>query len=129
MLRISTQLVEGVPELHLSSETIDFPHYSGVSHISNRLVDQELLGGTSSELPPLGCSHGGVKTGLSTDVDRDGVLGVTSALSSSDIRVVSIVLDILGDFGAVFVVPLPVHWVWDMDGVEMATFKFILNEA
>ena len=36
---------------------------------------------------------------------------------------------VLGDFGAVFVVPFPVHWVWDMDGVEMATFKLIVNEA
>ena len=129
MLRISTQLVEGVSELHLSSEAIDFSHYSGVSHISDCLVDQELLGGTSSKLPPLGCSHGGVETGLSTDVDRDCVLGVTSALSSSDIRVVSVVLDILGNLGAVFMVPLPEHRVWDMDGVEMATFKLILNEA
>ena len=33
MLRISTQLVEGVPEFHLSSEAIDFPNYSWVSHI------------------------------------------------------------------------------------------------
>ena len=129
MLRISTQLVEGVPELHLSSETINFPHYSGVSHICDRLVDQELLGGTSSELPPLGCSHGGIETGLSTDVDGDGVLGVTSAFSSSNIRVIGVVLDVLGNLGAVFVVPLPIHWVWDMDGVEMATFKLILNEA
>ena len=39
MLRISTQLVEGVPELHLSSEAIDFPNYSGVGHICDRLVD------------------------------------------------------------------------------------------
>ena len=129
MLRIPTQLVEGVPQLHLSSETIDFPHYSGVSHISDRLVDQEFLGGTSSELPPLSCSHGGVESGLSTDVDRDGVQGVTSAFSSSDIRVISVVLDILGNLGAVFVVPLPVHRVWDMDGVEMATFTLVLNEA
>ena len=129
MLRIPTQLVKGVPELHLSLETIDFPHYSGVSHISDRLVDQEFLGGTSSELPPLGCSHGGVETCLSTDVDGDGVLGVTSALRSSDIRVVSIILDILGDLGAIFVVPFFVHWVWDVDGVEVATFKLILNEA
>ena len=129
MLRISAQLVEGIPEFHLSAEAIDFPNYTWVSHVCDRLVDQELLGGTTSELPPLGCGHGCVVMGLSTDVDWDGVLGVTSAFSSSDIRVVSVVLDILGDFGAVFVVPLPVHWVWDMDGVEMATFKFILNEA
>ena len=39
MLRISTQLVEGVPEFHLSSETIDLPDYSGVGHICDRLVD------------------------------------------------------------------------------------------
>ena len=39
VLRISTQLVEGVPEFHLSSEAIDFPDYSGVGHICDRLVD------------------------------------------------------------------------------------------
>ena len=129
MLRISTQLVEGVPELHLSSEAIDFPDYSGVGHICDRLVDQELLGGTSSELPPSSCGHGGVVSGLSTDVDWDGVLGVTPAVSSSNIRIVDVILYVLGNLGAVFVVPFPVLWVWDVDGVEVATFKLIVNEA
>ena len=129
MLRISTQLVEGVPELHLSSEAIDFPDYSGVSHICDRLVDQELLGGTTSELPPSSCGHGGVVSGLSTDVDWNGVLGVTPAVSSSNIRIVGVILYVLGDLGAVFVVPLPVLWVWDVDGVVVATFKLIVNEA
>ena len=64
VLRISTQFVERVPELHLSSEVIDFPDYSGVGHVCNRLIDQELLGGTTSKLPPLGCGHGGVVAGL-----------------------------------------------------------------
>ena len=109
MLRISTQFVEGVPELHLSSEVIDFPNYSGICHICNCLVDQELLGGTTSELPPLGCGHGGVVAGVSTNVDGDGMLGVTSAFSSSDIHIVGIILYVFGDFGAVFVVPFPVH--------------------
>ena len=129
MLRISTQLIEGVPKLHLSSEMIDFPNYLGVGHVCDRLVDQELLGGTASELPPFSCGHGGIEAGLSTDVDWDGVLGVTSAFSSSNIRIVSVILYVLGDFGAVFVVPFPVHWVWDVDGVEVATFKLIVNEA
>ena len=26
-------------------------------------------------------------------------------------------------------VPFPILWVWDMDGVEVATFKLIVNEA
>ena len=129
VLRISTQLVEGIPKLHLSSEAIDLPNYSGVSHICDRLVDQELLGGTLSELPPFGCSHGGIEAGLSTNVDWDGVSGVASAFSSSNIRIVGVILYVLGDFGAVFVVPFPIHWVWDVDGVEMATFKLIVNEA
>ena len=129
VLCISTQLVEGVPELHLSSEAIDLPDYSGVGHICDRLVDQELLGGTTPELSPLSCGHGGVEAGLSTDVDGDGVLGVTSSFSSSNIRIVGVILYVLGNFGAVFEVPFPVHWVWDMDGVEMATFKLIVNET
>ena len=129
VLRISTQLVEGVPELHLSSEAIDFPNHSGISHICDRLVDQELLGGTTSELPPFSCVHGGVVAGLSTDVDWDGVLGVTPAVSSSNIRIVSVILYVLGDLGAVFVVPFPILWVWDMDGVEVTTCKLIVNET
>ena len=129
MLRVSTQLVKSVPELHLSSEAIDFPNNSWVSHICDRLVDQELLGGTTSELPPSGCGHGGIVVGLSTDVDWDGVLGVTPAVSSSNIRIVGVILYVLGDFGAVFVVPFPVLRVWDVDGVEVATFKLIVNEA
>ena len=38
MLRVSPQLIEGVPKLHLSSETINVPDYSGVSHICNRVT-------------------------------------------------------------------------------------------
>ena len=129
MLRIPTQPVEGVPELHFSSEAIDFPNYSWVSHVCDRLVDQELLGGATSKLPPLGCGHGGVVVGLSTDVDWDGVLGVTPAVSSSNIRIVGVILYVLGNLGAVFVVPFPILWVWDVDGVEMATLKLIVNEA
>ena len=129
VLRVSTQLVERVPELHLSSEAIDFPDYSGISHICDRLVDQELLWGTTSELPPFSCGHGGVVAGLSTDVDWDGVLGVTPAVSSSDIRIVGVILYVLGDLGAAFEVPLPILWVWDVDGVEVAAVKLIVNEA
>ena len=87
VLHVSSQLVESVPELHLSLEAIHFPDYSGVSYICNCLVDQELLGGTMSELPPFSCSHGGVVVGLSTDVDWDGVFGVTPTVSSSNIRI------------------------------------------
>ena len=129
VLCISTQFVKSVPELHLSSEAIDFPDYSGVGHICDRLVDQELLRGTSSELPPFSCGHGGVVVGLSTDVDWDGVLGVTPAVSSSNIRIVGVILYVLGNFCAVFVVPFPILRVWDVDGVEVATFKLIVNEA
>ena len=129
VLRISTQPVKGVPEFHFSSEAVDLPDYSGVGHVCNRLVDQKLLGGTPSELPPLGCVHGGVMVGVSTDVDGDGVLGVASAISSSDIRIVGVILYVFGDSGTVFVVPFPVLGIWDVDGVEMAAFKLIANEA
>ena len=81
------------------------------------------------ELPPFSCGHGGVVAGLSTDVDWDGVLGVTPAISSSNIRIVGVILYVLSDLGAVFVVPFPILWVWDVDGVEVATFKLIVNEA
>ena len=67
--------------------------------------------------------------GVSTNVDGDGVLGVPSAISSSDIRIVGVILYVSGDFGAVFVVPFPILGVWDVDGVEMAAFKLIVNEA
>ena len=129
MLHIPAQLVEGVPELHLSSEAIYLPNYAGVGHVCNRLVDQELLRGTPSELLPLGCVHGGVVVGVSTNVDWDGVLGVASAVSSSNIRIVGVILYVLGDLGTVFVIPFPEPGVWDVDGVEMAAFKVIVNEA
>ena len=67
--------------------------------------------------------------GVSTDVDRDGVLGVASAVSSSNIRIVGVILYVLGDFGMVFVVPFPILGIWDVDGVEMAAFKLIVNKA
>ena len=105
------------------------PTYPGVCHICDHLVDQELLGGTSSELPPLSCGHGGVVAGLSTDVDWDGVLGVALAFSASEIHIVGVILYVFGDLGAAFFVPLPIHGIWDMDGVEMSAFKLIVNEA
>ena len=129
MLRISTQLVQGVSELHFPSEAVNLPDYSGVGHVCNCLVNEKFLGGTPSELPPFGCGHGGVVVGVSTDIDGDGVLGVASAISSSNIRIVGVILYVLGDFGAVFVVPFPVSGVRDVDGVEMAAFKLIVNEA
>ena len=67
--------------------------------------------------------------GLSTDVDWDGVLGVTSAFSTSDIHIVGIILYVFGDLGVAFVVPFPILGIWDMDGVEMVAFKLIENEA
>ena len=129
MLHIPAQLIEGVPKLHLSSEAIDLPNYAGVGHVCDRLVDQELLRSTPSELPPLSRGHGGVVVGMPTNVDRDGVLGVGSAVSSSDIRIVGVILYVLGDSGTVFVVPFSELGVWDVDGVEMAAFKVIVNEA
>ena len=39
MLHIPAQLIEGVPELHLSSEAIDLPDYAGVGHVCDCLVD------------------------------------------------------------------------------------------
>ena len=129
MLRVSTQLIQSIPEFHLSSEAIDLPDYSGVGHVCDCLVDQELLGGTSSKLSPLSGGHGGVVVGLSTDVDWDGVFGVAPTVSSSNIRIVGVILYVLGDLGAAFVVPLPILWVWDVDGIEVSTFKLIRNEA
>ena len=67
--------------------------------------------------------------GVSTNVDGDSVLGVPSAVSSSDIRIVGVILYVLGDFGTVLVVPFPEPGIWDVDGVEMAAFKLIVNEA
>ena len=67
--------------------------------------------------------------GVPTNVDRDRVLGVASAVSSSDIRIVGVILYVLGDSVTVFVVPFSELGVWDVDGVEMAAFKVIVNEA
>ena len=129
VLRISAQLVKGVLQLHLSSEAIDFPNYVWVSHVCYCLVDEEFLWSPTLELPPSSCGHGGVEPGLSTDVDRDAVLGVTPPCSSSDIRIVGVILYVFGDDGAGFFVPFPIMGVWDVDGIEVATIKLIENEA
>ena len=129
VLCISAQLVEGVLELHLSSEAIDLPDYAWVSHVCYCLVDEELLWSPALELPPPSCGHVGVESGLSTNVDRDGVLGVPSPRSSSNIRIVGVILYVLGEDGVGFLVPFPIEGVWDVDGVEVSTVKLIENEA
>ena len=129
VLCIPAQLVEGVPELHLSPEAIDLPDYVRVSHVCYRLIDEEFLWGPALELPPPSCSHTGAKPGLSTDVDRDAVLGVSPPCSSSDIRIVGVILYVLGNDGAGFFVPFPIAGIWDVDGVEVVTVKLIENEA
>ena len=129
VLCIPAQLVEGVPELHLSSEAIDLPDYAWVGHVCYHLIDEEFLWGPALELPPPSCSHGGIEPGLSTNVDRDAVLGVPLPCSSSNICIVGVILYVLGDDGAGFFVPFPIAGVWDMDGVEVATVKLIENEA
>ena len=129
MLHIPAQLVKGVLELHLSSEVIDFPNYTWVGHVRYHLVDEELLWSPVLEFPPLSCSHGGVEPGLSTNVDRDAVLGVPPPCSSSNIRIVGVILYVLCEDGAGFFVPFPIKGIWDVDGVEVATIKLIENEA
>ena len=56
-------------------------------------------------------------------------MGVAPPCSSSDIRIVGVVLYVFGEDEAGFFVPFPIMGVWDMDGVEMATVKLIENEA
>ena len=129
MLRISAQLVECGVELQLPSEAVNFPNDTWVGHICNCLIDKELLRGSTLEFLPLGRGHLGVEPGLSTDVDGDGVLGVASPCSSSDIRIVGVILYVLGKDRAGFLVPFFIEGVWDMDGVEVSTVKFIENET
>ena len=57
------------------------------------------------------------------------MLGVSSPCSSSNIRIVGVILYVLGEDGAGFFVPFPIAGVWDVDGVEVATVKLIENEA
>ena len=97
VLRISAQLVECGVEFRLSSEAVDLPDYTWVGHVCNCLVDEELLWGSALKLLPLGRGHLVVEPGLSTDVDWDGVPGVTLPCSSSDIRIVGVILYVLGE--------------------------------
>ena len=129
VLHISAKFVKGVFKLHLSPEAIDLPDYTWVGHVRYCLVDEELLWSPTLELPPPSCGHGGVEPGLSTDVDRDAVLGVPPPCSSSNICIVSVILYVLGDDGAGLFVPFPIVGIWDVDGIEVATVKLIENEA
>jgi hypothetical protein len=65
---------------------------------------------------------------LSTNVDRDGAAGVALTVSASDICIVGLILNVSGHLGSVLLIPVPVHGVWDVDGVVMATVRVIDNE-
>ena len=97
MLRFSAQPVKSVLELHFSSEAIYLPNDAWVGHVCYRLVDEELLWSPALELPPPCFCHGGVERGVSTNIDRDAVLGVTPPRSSSDISIVGTILYVPGE--------------------------------
>ena len=67
--------------------------------------------------------------GLSSDVDWDCPLRVCFAVTSSDKEIVGVIPNILGHDHRLLLVPFPVLRVRDVDGVVMATFRVVDNEA
>ena len=67
--------------------------------------------------------------GLSSDIDWDRPLRVCFAVTSSDKEIVGVIPNILGHDHWLLLVPLPVLRVGDVDGVVMATFRVVDNEA
>ena len=67
--------------------------------------------------------------GLSSDVDWDRPLWVCFAVTSSDKEIVGVIPNILGHNHRLLLIPFPVPRVGDVDGVVMATFRVVDNEA
>ena len=67
--------------------------------------------------------------GLSSDVDWDRPLRVCFAVTSSDKEIVGVIPNILGHDHRLLLIPFPVPWVRDVDGVVMATFRVVDNVA
>ena len=67
--------------------------------------------------------------GLSSDVDRDRSFQVCFAVTSSDKEIVGVIPNILGHDHRLLLIPLPELRVGDVDGVVMATFRVVDNEA
>ena len=81
------------------------------------------------EDPPHHRVHLSVTIGLLSNVDRDGLLWVCLAITSSDTEIVGAVMDIAGHHHRFFFIPFPILGVGDVDGVVMATVRVVDNEA
>ena len=67
--------------------------------------------------------------GLSSNIDGDGPFRVCFAVTSSDKEILGAIPNILGHNHRLLLIPLPEPRVWDVDGVVMATFRVVDNEA
>ena len=67
--------------------------------------------------------------GLSSDIDWDRPFRVCFAVTSSDKEIVGVIPNVLSHDHRLLLVPLPETWVGDVDGVVMATFRVVDNEA
>ena len=100
-----------------------------VPQVRHRLVNHEFLRTIPPEFLPHRGVHAAVMVGLSSNVDGDGSLRVCFAVTSSDKEIVGVIPNILGHDHRLLLIPLPEPWVWDVDGVVMATFRVVDNEA
>ena len=70
-----------------------------------------------------------VVVGLASNVDWDGALLVCFAVTPRDMEIVGAILNVFSHDHRLFCVPVPIHWVWDVNGVVMATFRVVDNVA
>ena len=125
LLHISQRLIQ----IFLAPVAVNFRYYSWVPQIGDRLVDDELLRASLLKDCPHHVVHASPAIGLSSNEDWYGLLWVCLPVTSSDIEVVGAIANVTGNHHRLLFIPLPILGVWDVNGIVMATFRVIENEA
>ena len=126
---ILENISQGVLDVSFASVPIYLSNHSWIPQIRYRLIDYELPRATPPELLPHSGVHAAVVVGLSSNVNGDGLFQVCFAITSSDKEILGAIPSVFSHDHRLLLIPLPILWVWDIDGVVMATFRVVDNEA
>ena len=126
---ILENISQGFLDVGFAPIPVQLGNHPWVPQICHHLVDYELLRAAPPELLPHCGVHMAVVVGFSSNVDGDGFLQVCFAVTSSDKVILGAIPNVFSHDHWLLLIPFPILRVGDVDGVVMATFRVVDNEA